>query len=189
MTREALTVGFDVGDGFMSRLRGSDIVRYRCAGRRFVAISHPDYVDHVLHEARLKYVKSIEYEPHRAVTGTNVFTDEGDSWAAHRRVLNPTFARRHLNGIVDLMIDPITDVTDALGTGARFDMHQTMVEIALQVVAKSLFSQDFGPLVQNMNALATRGLRHGDRLQRLGLLGLMPRAAYSALHWLAFSGL
>ena len=189
MTREAITKGVGSSDGFLDRCRGSDITRFRCAGRRFVSISHPSYADHVLHEARLKYVKSNEYEPIRAVTGTNLLTDEGESWAAHRGVLNPTFARRHLNGIVDLMIDPITDVTDALATGARFDMHQTMVETTLQVVANSLFSQDFGPLVQSMNALATRGMRHGERLQRFGLWGLMPRAAYSALHWLAFSGL
>lgn len=188
MTREALTVGFDVGDGFMSRISGSDIVRFRCASRRFVSISHPDYVDHVLHEARLKYVKSHEYEPIRATAGINLLTDEGDSWAAHRGLLNPTFARRHLNGIVDLMIDPIAAITEELPTGTRFDIHQTMVEATLRVVANSLFSQDFGPLVESMNDLATRGLRHAERLQRLGLWGLMPPPVYDALHWLAFSG-
>jgi cytochrome P450 len=188
MTREAITVGFDVGDGFLGRLRGSDISRFRCAGRRFVSISHPDYVDHVLHEARLKYVKSNEYEPIRTGAGINLFTDEGDSWAAHRGVLNPTFARRHLNGLVDLMIHPITDAADALRTGTQFDMHQTMVEATLRVVANSLFSHDFGPLVQTMDDLATRGLRHAVRLQRLGLWGLMPRPAHDALHRLASSG-
>jgi cytochrome P450 len=188
MTREALTIGFDAGNRFLGRARGSDIVRFRCAGRRFVSISHPDYVDHVLHEARLKYVKSNEYEPIRATVGINLLTDEGDSWAAHRGLLNPTFARRHLNGIVDLMIEPITDVTDALEAGARFDIHETMVEATLRVVANSLFSQDFGPLVQSMNDMATRGLRHAERLQRLGLWGLMPRPVYDTLHWLAFSG-
>ncbi|MCV7091707.1 cytochrome P450 [Mycobacterium interjectum] len=189
MTREALTIGFDVGDRFIGRLRGSDIVRFRCAGRRFVSISHPDYVDHVLHEARLKYVKSNEYEPIRATVGINLLTDEGDSWAAHRGTLNPTFARRHLSGIVEKMIDPIADVTDALRPDVTFDIHQTMVEATLRVVANSLFSQDFGPLVQSMNDLATRGLRHAERLQRLGLWGLMPPPVYDALHWLAFSGI
>jgi cytochrome P450 len=86
------------------------------------------------------------------------------------------------------MIDPIADVTDGLATGVRFDIHQTMVEATLRVVANALFSQDFGPLVQSMNDMATRGLRHAERLQRLGLCGLMPRPVYDALHWLAFSG-
>lgn len=188
MTREALTIGFDAGDGFLGRLRGSDITRFRCAGRRFVSISHPDYVDHVLHQARLKYTKSNEYEPIRAAAGVNLLTDEGDSWAAHRGPLNPTFARRRLNDIVDLMIDPITDVTDGLAAGVRFDMHQTMVEATLRVVANSLFSQDFGPLVQSMNDMATRGLRHAERLERLGLWGLMPRPVYYTLNRLVFSG-
>jgi cytochrome P450 len=188
MTREARAVGFDVGDRFVGRLRGTDIVRFRCAGRRFVSISHPDYVDHVLHEARLKYVKSNEYQPIRATAGINLLTDAGDSWAAHRGALNPTLARRHLNGIVDLMIEPITGVTDAVPTGAPFDIHQTMVEATLRVVANSLFSQDFGPLVESMNDLSTRGLRHAGRLQRFGLWGLMPPPVYEALHWLAFSG-
>ncbi len=188
MTREAITVGFDVGDGFLGRARGSDIVRFRCGGRRFVSISHPDYVDHVLHAARLKYVKSDEYEPIRATAGVNLLTDEGDSWAAHRGLLNPTFARRHLNDIVDLMIDPITDIADGLADRTRFDIHQTMVEATLRVVANSLFSQDFGPLVQSMNDLATRGLRHAEKLERLGLWGLMPRPVYDALNWCVFSG-
>jgi cytochrome P450 len=188
MTREALTVGFDVGDRFLGRARGGDIVRFRCTGRRFVTISHPDYVDHVLHEARLKYVKSDEYEPIRSAAGINLLTDEGDSWAAHRGALNPTFARRHLNHLVDLMIDPIIEIADAMEAGTRFDIHETMVEATLRVVANALFSQDFGPLVQSMNDLATRGLRHAERLERLTLWGLMPRPVYDTLHRLVFSG-
>ncbi|GAB7151864.1 cytochrome P450 [Mycobacterium riyadhense] len=188
MTKEALTIGFDAGDGFLGRLRGTDIARFRCGGRRFVSISHPDYVDHVLHQARLKYVKSDEYGPIRATAGLNLLTDEGDSWARHRGVLNPSFARRHLNGLVDLMIDPIADVTAGLVAGVRFDMHETMVEATLRVVANALFSQDFGPLVQSMNDLATRGLRRAEKLERLGLWGLMPQPVYDALVWCTYAG-
>ncbi|WP_083086033.1 cytochrome P450 [Mycobacterium noviomagense] len=187
MTREAITVGFDVGEKFIGRLRGSDITRFRCGGRRFVALSHPDYVDHVLHRARLKYVKSPEYEPVRAGAGINLLTDEGDSWAAHRGVLNPTFSRRHLGELVDLMIDPIEDVTGSLPADAEFDMHETMVEATLRVVANALFSQDFGPLVHSMHDLATRGLRHAEKMERLGLWGLLPSPVYDGLIWCTYS--
>jgi cytochrome P450 len=192
MTREAITIGFDESDGFLGRGRGRDIIRFRCGARRFVSIAHPDYVDHVLHRARLKYVKSNEYEPIRAAVGVNLLTDEGDSWAAHRATLNPTFARRHLNEMVDLMIDPIECVTadlDAREDPVEFDMHATMVEATLRVVANALFSQDFGPLVQSMEQLVTRGLRRTERLGRLGLVGLLPRPVYNALAWSTFSGI
>src|SRR3981189_1175120 len=188
MTREAITVGFDATGGFLGRTRGHDIARFRCAGRRFVSISHPGYVDHVLHRARLKYVKSNDYEPIRAAAGINLLTDEGDSWAAHRATLNPTFARRHLNEMVDLMIAPIERVTADVLPQVEFDMHTTMVEASLRVVANALFSQDFGPLVHSMNDLATRGLRRTEKFGRLGLWGLMPRTVYNALMWGTFSG-
>jgi cytochrome P450 len=188
MSREAITIGFDAGGGFLGRTRGHDIARFRCAGRRFVSICHPEYVDHVLHRARLRYVKSNDYEPIRAAAGINLLTDEGDSWAAHRTTLNPTFARRHLNQMVDLMIDPIERVTADVAPDAPFDMHATMVEATLRVVANALFSQDFGPLVGSMNDLATRGLRRTEKFGRLGLWGLMPRPVYDTLMWCTFSG-
>lgn len=191
MTREAITIGFDAGDGFLGRTRGRDIARFRCGGRRFVSVSHPAYVDHLLHAARLKYVKSNDYEPIRAAAGINLLTDDGDSWAAHRATLNPTFARRHLNEIVDLMIEPIVHVTEGLtaqGDRIEFDMHAAMVEATLRVVANALFSQDFGPLVHSMNDLATRGLRRAERLERVGLWGLLPRPVYDALTWCTFAG-
>jgi cytochrome P450 len=192
MTREAITIGFDADRGFLARARQHDVTRFRCGGRRFVSIIHPDYIDHVLHTARLRYVKSNEYESIRAAAGINLLTDEGDSWAAHRTSLNPTFARRHLNELVDLMIEPIERVTDDLadrGDDVEFDMHATMVETTLRVVANALFSQDFGPIVHSMKDLTTRGLRRTERLARIGLLGLLPRPVYNAMTWSTFSGI
>jgi hypothetical protein len=89
MSREAITVGFDAGGGFLGRTRGLDIARFRCAGRRFVSITHPDYVDHLLHRGRLKYVKCNDYEPIRAAAGINLLTDEGESWAGPPRHAEP----------------------------------------------------------------------------------------------------
>lgn len=186
MTREALSVGLDAGDRFLGRARGADITRFRCGARRFVIVSHPDHADHVLHAARLRYVKSNEYEPIRAGAGISVLTDEGDSWATHRGVLNPTFARRHLNGLVDLMIEPIVEVADRLADrddehGTAFDMHDAMVEVTLRALSNALFSQDFGPLVDSVNDLIIRGMRKHEKMQRLALWGLLPRPVYTAL--------
>jgi cytochrome P450 len=188
MTRDAIMVGFNATGGFMAHVRGHDIARFRCGARRFVALTHPDYVDHVLHRARLKYVKSTEYEPIRAAAGINLLTDEGDSWAAHRTTLNPTFARRHLDELVDLMVDPIERVTDDVVPDEAFDMHATMVEATLRVVANALFSQDFGPIVHSMKDLTTTGLRRTERLSRLGLCGLLRRPVYQAMARWTYSG-
>ena len=86
------------------------------------------------------------------------------------------------------MIDPIERVTAAVAPEVEFDMHATMVEATLRVVANALFSQDFGPLVHSMKDLTTRGLRRTERLARLGTWGLVPRPVYDALAWCTFSG-
>jgi cytochrome P450 len=93
--------------------------------------------------------------------------------------------------MVGLMIDPMEHVTAALctrGDRIEFDMHATMVEATLRVVANALFSQDFGALVHSMNDLATRGMRRAEKLERLGLWGLMPPRVYDALVWATFAG-
>ena len=184
MSREAFTVGLDAGEGFIGRSRGNEITRFRCGARRFVVISDPDHVDHVLYAERLRYVKSNEYEPIRAGAGISVLTDEGDSWASHRGALNPTFARRHLNSLVDLMIEPIVGLDRRLAAqpdGTEFDMHDAMVEVTLRVLANALFSQDFGPLVDSVNDLIARGMRKHEKLARIALWGLLPRRMYDAM--------
>jgi cytochrome P450 len=90
--------------------------------------------------------------------------------------------------MVDLMIDPIERVTADVAPDVPFDMHATMVEATLRLVANALFSQDFGQLVGSMNDLATRGLRRTEKFGRLGLWGLMPRPVYDTLMWCTFSG-
>ncbi len=189
MTREAITIGFDAGGGFLGRTRCSDISRFRCAGRRFVSITHPDYVDHVLHRARLKYVKSNDYEPIRAAAGINLLTDEGDSWAAHRATLNPTFARRHLNEIVDLMIDPIERVTAELAAQQpNSTCTQRWSRPRCGLWRTRCSARTSARLVHSMKDLTTRGLRRTERLGRIGLLGLLPRPVYDTLSWCTFSG-
>lgn len=187
MTRDAITGGFHADNGFLSRARGYDIVRFRCGGRRFVSVGHPHYVDHVLYEARSKYVKSNEYELIRAGAGINLFTDEGESWAAHRAVLNPVFARRHLGAIADLMIDPIIEAADRVPAG-ELDLHSAMVQTTLRVVGNTLFGHDFGPWAQLIHDLGMRGHRKGERLLRLGLWGVAPRPVYETVNRLALSG-
>ena len=107
MSRDAMTVGLSPKNGWVSHIEGHDVARFSTATRHFVALCHPDDIDHVLHAGRLNYYKSYEYELLRAILGVSLFTDEEDSWQRYRTMLSPMFAKRHLNGLVDLMIEPI----------------------------------------------------------------------------------
>lgn len=190
---ETLRVGLDPDRGIMRSLTETDMTDCRIGTRRFLVLMNPDAVDHVLHKARLNYVKSLEYEPIKAGAGINLLTDEGDSWASHRAVLNPKFAKRQLNQIFALMVAPMGDMLDrrvAQGDRFEFDMHEEMVMMTLRVVANSLFSQDFGPVVDSMHEQTTKGMKAAETLLRLTLVGALPSGVvWTLITRLAFSRL
>jgi cytochrome P450 len=182
MTRDAAIIGLDYRKGWIARFKGNDIVRFRSGTRRFVCVTHPDYVDHVLHAGRLNYHKSFEYETLRALLGVSLFTDEEESWQWHRMLLSPMFAKRRLNGLVDLMIAPIDELVDDLqsrpGDRVEFTMSDAMVKLTLNVVGNALFGKQFGAIADEMAGKVTTGLRFGERVIRLFLVAAPPKRAF-----------
>ncbi|MFC9440070.1 cytochrome P450 [Nocardia sp. NPDC057030] len=183
-TIEALTIGLDYEGGMVGRTKGHDILRFRAGTRRFVAFTNPEYVDHVLHAGRLKYHKSFEYELLRALLGVSLFTDEDESWQRHRTMLTPMFAKRHLHGLIDLMIEPIEATVagiDAKAGRVEVDMVGEMVELTLNVVGNALFGQQFGRIAAGMSHLVTDGLRFAERLERLFIVAAPPKRVWRAV--------
>src|SRR5207248_5982870 len=134
--------GLTIDNPLVKGIEGSDIVRSSFAGRTTFVLRHPGYVDHVLHRAADRYRKSVEYELLRSVVGLSLFTDEGESWRRHRMLLTPMFAKRHLIGLCDLMIDPIEALMERLDDGSdriELSMTRAMTELTLDVVGSALF--------------------------------------------------
>ena len=194
MIADAVTVGLSYKNGWVSRIedRSNDVIRFSTGTRRFAAFLHPDHIDHILHVGRLNYYKSYEYELLRAILGVSLFTDEEDSWQRYRSMLSPMFAKRHLNGLVGLMIEPIDALlADYASHGERFelDMVNEMVELTLNVVGNSLFSQGFGPIATGISSQVTGGLRFGERMLRIFLVAAPPAKTWRATSRLAFTPL
>ena len=169
IAQDTIRRGLSTDGLLMGGLREHDIVRYSFAGRTMFALGHPDYVDHVLHEAVDRYRKSVEYELLRSVVGLSIFTDEGESWRRHRMLLGPLFAKRHLVGLCDLMIDPIETFMDRLDDGSdriRLNMSQAMTELTLDVVGSALFGRGMADLAVRMGPSVTTGLRAAERATR-----------------------
>jgi cytochrome P450 len=173
IARDTLRRGLSTDGLLVSGLQSSDIVRYSLAGRTVFALGRPDYVDHVLHEAVDRYRKSVEYELLRSVVGLSIFTDEGESWRRHRMLLNPLFAKRHLVGLCELMIDPIEAFMDRLDDGTdriRLNMSQAMTELTLDVVGSALFGRGMADLAVRLGPSVTTGLRAAERATRAIML-------------------
>lgn len=186
IARETLRDGLSI-DGALVRGRESNIVRFRFAGRETYVLKHPDYVDHVLHDGVERYRKSIEYELLRSVVGLSLFTDEGESWRRHRMLLNPLFAKRHLIGLCDLMIDPVEAFIERLDNCSEeieLNMNRAMTELTLDVVGSALFGRGMADLARRIGPTVTTGLRAAERATRLIMLVNPPWWLFRA--WASF---
>lgn len=174
---DMLVRGLRVDGPLVQGMAGSDFARVRMGRRRIAVLGHPDLVDHVLHEGSDAYHKSIEYELLRSVLGLNLFTDEEESWRRHRMLLNPMMAKRHVRGMVDLMIDPVDAFTERIDPGAdRFEIEMAgaMVELTMDVVGTALFGHRFGDVARQMQRVVTTGLRAAEVATRLLMLTAPP---------------
>ncbi|HEV3053266.1 MAG TPA: cytochrome P450 [Solirubrobacteraceae bacterium] len=165
-------------DGLLiSGTPGSDIAKFTFNRRTAFVLKHPDYVDHVLHEAVDRYHKSIEYELLRSVVGVSLFTDEDESWRRHRMTLNPVLAKRHLTSLFELMLAPVETFMERLDDGAdRIELVMThaMTELTLDVVGSALFGHGMADLARRIGPSVTAGLRAAERATRLMLLANPP---------------
>ena len=187
---QTLREGLAIDGPLVRGVADSDIVRFAFAGRTTFVLGHPDYVDHVLHDAVDRYRKSVEYELLRSVVGLSLFTDEGESWRRHRRLLGPLFAKRHVLGLCELMLVPIDRYIDGLeakGAGEeRFPVNVTqgMTELTLDVVGSALFGRGMADLARRIGPLVTTGLRAAERTTRLMMVTNPPWWLFRA--WAGF---
>jgi cytochrome P450 len=153
--------------------KGTDIARFKFNRRTVFLLTHPDLVDHVLFESVDRYHKSIEYELLRAALGLSLFTDEGESWRRHRMMLNPVLAKRHLESLFELMLEPVEAFVAKLDDGGDripLEMSAGMTELTLDVVGSALFGRGMADLARRIGPDVTFGLRGAERATRLILL-------------------
>jgi cytochrome P450 len=151
----------------------ADLATVRLGRRRVYFLGHPDLVDHVLHDGADRYHKSIEYELLRSVLGLNLFTDEDESWRRHRMLLNPMMSKRHVRGMVDLMIDPIEHYVGGIEPGEH-EIAGEMVELTMDVVGTALFGHEFGDVARKMKRVVTTGLRAAEVATRVLMVAAPP---------------
>lgn len=192
MTRGALVTRLDHRRGWYKQLTGFDITYFRSGTRKFVALAHPDYIDHVLHEGRLNYEKSVETEPVRAMLGVSLLTDEGQSWHWHRAVINPGLVKRRVNELVEVMTGPIADLANGINLivdgATEVDMTDAMVKLALDITGTAVFTSKFEPITGALFDMMANN-RFGDRATRILLMAEMPKWLFRALIWFSRSAL
>ncbi|MBS2037910.1 cytochrome P450 [bacterium] len=127
--------------------RYGDIVRYRYGPFSVVLLNHPEAVQRMLQDNHPNYGKknSPFYKMMRHFLGDGLVTSDGDFWRRQRRLAQPAFGRKRLEGLAPLMVQCTQDMLDQwrrLPPGHVLDAAQEMMKLTLRIVGLALFSLD-----------------------------------------------
>lgn len=136
------TLGFLEG---MAKEHG-DVVHLRVLDYDFYLLSHPDLIEEVLVTKSKSFIKSKDYRDELSFLGNGLITSEGSFWLRQRRLAQPAFHRKRISAYSETMVNYgerlLTSWETSEKSGAERDVHEDMMKLTLEIVAKTLFHVD-----------------------------------------------
>lgn len=125
------------------RSRLGDVFAMDFGAIRPVVISRPEHLHHVLVERKDDYPKGDSVKNFRIVVGNGLFTADGDDWKAHRAILQPHFRKVAVEGYGEQMRIAVQTTRERWEgqVGQTIDVLGAMMDLALDVVGRSMFSE------------------------------------------------
>lgn len=103
----------------------------------------PEYIRRVLQKQHKSYHKStLQTRDLAKYIGKGLLTSNGEHWRTHRRMVQPAFHKKKLEGLLGIMHAAIGEELERIKPDEIQNMYPLMGDLAFQVVAKSLFSRD-----------------------------------------------
>ena len=103
----------------------------------------PEYIRQVLQKQHKRYHKStLQTRDLAKYIGKGLLTSNGEHWRTHRRMVQPAFHKKKLEGLLNIMNSAIGRELERIKPNETQDIYPLMGDLAFQVVAQSLFSRD-----------------------------------------------
>src|SRR5271155_4883373 len=117
-----------------------DIFYYRAFYRHIYFLNHPDLVEHVLVTDCRRFIKGEALRSNRRIFGNGLLTNEGDSWLRQRHLIQSAFHRDRIDSYGKTMVTYTERMMEGWHDGEVRDIHQDLMRLALEIVAKALFN-------------------------------------------------
>jgi cytochrome P450 len=120
-----------------------DFIHYPLGLWDVIQVTHPAIIKHILQDNNRNYTKNtIQYNTLAQVTGRGLLTSDGDLWLRQRRLMQPAFHRQRLLAYEDIIVHTTSDMLDRWSPGETLDVDAAMMQVALEIVGKTLFGLD-----------------------------------------------
>jgi len=115
-------------------------------------INHPDYIKHVLIKNHQNYNKGVGFDRVKMLLGNGVIVSDGPFWRKQRRMLQPAFGRQVIAKLSDQIkrcnLELLETWTKKAERNEAINITDDASELALNIVLRSLLSDDLDPLIK-----------------------------------------
>jgi cytochrome P450 len=130
-----------------------DICRIAAVSRKADSylLNHPDLIKRVLIDNHRNYLKGIGYERAKLLLGNGIIVSDGDFWKQQRRMVQPAFHREMLKALTatiqTISLNLLRQWERLAEERKAFDLNRAMSEFGLEVMLRSLFSNDLDVMI------------------------------------------
>jgi cytochrome P450 len=122
--------------------RAGDVVDMNVRFMTIYLVSHPDLIEQVLVTKAKIFHKDVGTKSLSLVLGQGLLTSEGDFWKRQRRLAQPAFHRERVASYGAVMVEYTERMLDAWRGGEERNVHEDMMGLTREIVAKTLFDAD-----------------------------------------------
>ncbi|MCM1983747.1 cytochrome P450 [Lyngbya confervoides] len=103
-------------------------------------VTNPEYIEQIL-KNRDNFIKSRGFRVLKRLLGEGLLTAEGESWFWQRKLAQPVFQQKRIQGYGRVMVDYTEQMLQAWHDGETRDIHQEMMRLTLNIVMKCIFDK------------------------------------------------
>jgi cytochrome P450 len=127
------------------------IAYYKLGWQHIVFINDPEFIREVLVHHQQEMIKERTQRRMKILLGEGLITSEGAFHMRQRRIAAPAFHRQRIAAYADVMVERATLRRASWHAGQTIDIGAEMMQLALEVVARTLFNTDVTSDVLQIN--------------------------------------
>lgn len=127
------------------------IAHYKFLNTHIIFINEPEYVREILINQAQSFVKERTVRRMKVLLGEGLITSEDPLHARNRKLAAPAFHRQRIAAYADRIVSIAAHTRSRWQAGQTIDIAAAMMEMALEIVARTLFDTDVTPEVRSIN--------------------------------------
>jgi cytochrome P450 len=127
------------------------MAHYRLGLSHIVFINEPEFIHEILINQPQHFIKERTQRRMKILLGEGLITSDGEVHRRQRRIAAPAFHRLRIQAYGDLMVERAAHLRAGWKAGEGIDIASQMMQLALQVVARTLFDTDVTEDVLQIN--------------------------------------